>query len=162
MDPPGGALADHADQHRPIAGYGALTVAFNAAFATALIAAARQDRLPERPAVSDVVLTGIATYKLSRLITRDRVTASIRAPFTRFQDDAGHGEVDEGARGRGLRRAVGELLVCPDCMGQWVAAGFAGGTWFAPRATRATAGMFAAYALADWLQLADAKLKGKS
>lgn len=156
LDPPGGALGAHADQYRPLGGYLTMTAAFNGALAAALVGASRAGRLPERPAAADVVLTGVATYKLSRLLARDRVTSAIRAPFTRFQDDAGHGEVDEAARGRGLRRAVGELLVCPACMGQWVAGAFAAGLWHAPRETRAVAGMFAAYALADVLQLATA------
>jgi hypothetical protein len=154
IDPPHGALTAHADQHRPLTGYAALIVAFNGAIGTALVLASRGGRLPERPRAADVALCGVATYKLSRLIARDRVTSAIRAPFTRFQDDAGHGEVDEAARGRGLRRAVGELLVCPDCLGQWVAGGFAAGLWFAPRETRAVAGMFTMHALADALQLA--------
>jgi hypothetical protein len=42
----------------------------------------------------------IATHKSARLIARDRVTSTVRAPFTTFQDDAGHGEVDEAARGQ--------------------------------------------------------------
>jgi len=46
----------------------------------------------------------MATHKISRLITKDKVTAFVRAPFTRFQEAAGHGELEEEARGEGLRR----------------------------------------------------------
>jgi Protein of unknown function (DUF1360) len=59
-----------------------------------------------------------------------------RAPFTRFQDDAGAGEVNEAARGHGLQRAIGELLVCPYCLDLWIAAAFTAGLLVAPRATR--------------------------
>jgi hypothetical protein len=113
---------------------------------------ATRKRLPERIGASDLALLSVATYKLGRLITRDRVTAGIRAPFTRFQDDAGPSEVDEAARGTGMRRAVGELLVCPYCIDQWVAGGFVAGLIAAPRPTRAIASVFAVVAGADVLQ----------
>ena len=69
--------------------------------------------LPERPRAADLLLAGVATHKLSRLLTKDRVTSFIRAPFTRYEQPAGHGEVEEEPRGSGLRLAIGELLVCP-------------------------------------------------
>jgi hypothetical protein len=144
----------HSEQYRPLGGYLLLTGAFNALAATAVMAASRAGRLPDRVSASDIALGAVATYKLSRLIARDRVTSGIRAPFTRFQDDAGHGEVDEAARGTGLRLAIGELLVCPNCVGQWIAAGFTAGFVGAPRQTRPIAALFAIHAGADALQLA--------
>ena len=152
-------LSGHTDQYRPLGGYTALMVAFNAAVAAGLIRAERTGRLPARYALGDLALASVATYKLSRLISKDRVTSALRAPFTRFQEDSGHGEVEEAARGTGLRRAVGELLVCPDCLGQWVAAGFLGGLVAAPRPTRAVAAMFTVYAAADALQMLNAAAK---
>jgi len=146
-------VAGHSEQYRPLGGYLALVGAFNAVVAGGVVAAGRAGRLPETVRASDLVLGAIATYKLSRLISRDRVTSAVRAPFTRFQDDAGHGEVDEQARGTGLRLAVGELLVCPNCLGQWVAGAFTAGFIGAPRATRAIAAMFTIHAGADALQL---------
>ncbi len=95
----------------------------------------RGRELPDTIATRDPVLLALAVHKTSRLIARDRVTSTVRAPFTDFQDDAGPSEVDEAARGHGLRRAVGELLVCPYCLGLWVAAGFTGGLAVAPRTT---------------------------
>src|SRR5215207_3690156 len=152
-------LSGHADQYRPLGGYAALMLAFNAAVAAGLIGAERAGRLPVRYAVSDLALASVATYTLSRVISKDRVTSALRAPFTRFQEDSGHGEVEEAARGTGLRRAVGELLVCPDCLGQWVAAGFLGGLVAAPRPTRTVAAMFTVYAAADALQMLNAAAK---
>jgi uncharacterized protein DUF1360 len=82
------------------------------------------------------------------------VTSAVRAPFTDFQDDTGHGEVDEQARGgTGLRLAVDELLVCPNCLGQWVAGASTAGVIGVARATRAVAAMFTIHAGADALQL---------
>lgn len=156
--PPGGLWRGYADQHHPLGGYAALAATFGTALAGGLaLLQATGRELPERPAAADVLLVGVATHKLSRLIARDRVTQFVRAPFTRFQGDAGHGEVDEQARGTGLRRAIGELVVCPTCLDQWVAGGFALGLVAAPRATRLLAGMWTAEAIADGLHLAYAK-----
>jgi hypothetical protein len=141
--------------HRPLAGYGTLTAGFGAALGGTLLALRASGReLPERPAAADLVLAGIATHKLSRLLAKDRVTSFLRAPFTRYQDRAGHGEIEEAARGRGLQKAIGELLICPYCLSQWVAAGFAGGFVAAPRLTRFLAGMWTIEAISDGLQLA--------
>jgi uncharacterized protein DUF1360 len=145
--------AGHSEQYRPLGGYLMLTAAFNGLVAAGLVAAHRTGRLPDTVRGADLALGAVATYKLSRLIAKDRVTSALRAPFTRFQDDSGHGEVEEAARGRGLQLAVGELLVCPTCLGQWVAAAFTAGFLAAPRETRAIATMFTTYAGADALQL---------
>jgi hypothetical protein len=142
-------------EHRPLAAYAGLTAAFGAAFGGSLAALRVAGReLPERPAAADIALTGIATHKVTRLIAKDRVTSFIRAPFTRYQEPAGHGELEEAARGTGPRLAIGELLVCPYCLAQWVAAGFAVGLAAAPRTTRFIAAIYAAETLSDFLQLA--------
>lgn len=101
-----------------------------------------------------MLIIGIATHKLSRLIAKDRVTSFLRAPFTRYQGPAGQGEVDEEPRGTGLRRATGELLVCPYCLGQWVGASLTVSYVAAPRVTRLVATMYTSYTIADFLQLA--------
>lgn len=124
--------------------------AFNAAFAGALIAG--RDRLPERIPAADVALLSVGTYKLSRTIAKARVTRPLRAPFTRLEGRAGPAEVEERAEGAGLRRALGELLMCPYCLEQWVAGAFVAGLVLSPRLTRAVAAMFAVVAGADVLQ----------
>lgn len=142
-------------EHRPLGGYAVLTGSFGAAFAGSLIAArARGHELPERVGAGDVVLMGVATHKLSRLLAKDKVTSFLRAPFTEFQEATGHGELEEKARGRGLRLATGELVVCPYCLAQWVAGGFAVGLVAAPRMTRLLAAMWTAQAIGDAAQLA--------
>jgi hypothetical protein len=144
----------HSAQHRPLAAYGAMTVAFNGLFAAALLAARRGGRLPERVGAGDAVLLGAATAQLSRLIAKDRVTSVLRAPFTRFKEDTGYGEVEEEARGTGLQRAMGELMICQYCVAQWVAAGMALGHALAPRETRVVAGTFTVYGISNVLNLA--------
>jgi hypothetical protein len=154
-----GPFAGHSpDQERPLGGYAVLAGAFSglaAGFGFWLHASDRD--LPRHVSRSDLLLLTVATQKLSRLIARSRVTSTLRAPFTRFQGDAGPSEVDEAARGHGIRRAVGELLVCPHCLGMWTAAGFVGGLLVAPRLTRWVATIFTVLAGADVLQIAYAK-----
>jgi hypothetical protein len=111
-----GSLTSHyaPGQERPLGSYAILTGAYGTIFAGSLIALrARGHQLPERPTAADLLLVGIATHKLSRLIAKDKVTSFVRAPFTRFQEPSGQGEVEEEPCGHGLRLAVGELLVCP-------------------------------------------------
>ncbi|HST40949.1 MAG TPA: DUF1360 domain-containing protein, partial [Conexibacter sp.] len=141
------------EPQRPLAAYAALTATFGASVAAATVANRRAGRrLPDRIAARDVVLLGVATHKISRLLTRDKVTGFVRAPFTRFEEPAGHGEVSESPRGSGLQRAIGELLVCPYCVAQWIAAGLVVSLVAAPRQTRVVATVYAAETISDFLQ----------
>ena len=80
--------------------------------------------------------------------------ASLRAPFTEFEESGGPSEFEESARGDGARKAVGELLVCPYCLGLWVVSAFSLGLVFAPRLTRFLAAVFSALTISDFLQIA--------
>lgn len=147
-------------QERALGGYAALSgvyLAGAAGFATWLRASGRQ--LPERVDNRDLALAIVATHKASRLIARERVTSVLRAPFTRYQGDAGAAEVDEAARGRGLRRAIGELLVCPYCLDMWFASIVLAGLIVAPRVTRWIASVLVVLAGADTLQIGYRKAK---
>lgn len=152
-----GSLAPHyaPGQERPLGAYAALTGVYGSGFAGSLIALrARGRKLPERFAAADVVMIGIATHKLSRLIAKDKVTSFVRAPFTRFQDASGQGEVEEEPCGHGPRLAVAEMLVCPYCLAQWVATAFTLGLVGAPRMTRLLSTVFVAHTISDFLQAA--------
>lgn len=149
------AETQYADAPMPLSDYAGLVAAFNVAVIGGLALAERSGRrIPERVGAGDILLLGVATHKLSRLIAKDRVTSFLRAPFARYEEPAGHGELEEHARGTGMRRAVGQLVTCPFCIGQWVAGAFTVGLVAAPRPTRLTAAMFAALAISDGLQLA--------
>ena len=145
----------YSHEHRPLAGYSVLTTVFTVAFTGGLAAAYRKrgGELPERLGTWDVVTAGAATHKLSRLLTKDKVTSFVRAPFVRYEESSGHGEVSEEPRGTGLRLAIGELLVCPYCLGHWIAGGFTVGYVRAPRLTRLIAFLYTAETIADFLQL---------
>jgi hypothetical protein len=133
--------------------YTAFVAADNIAFAGALLAARVTGRTLPKPGLDEIALYGVATHKLSRLLTKERVTAPLRAPFAEYAEKGGPAEVVERPRGSGARRAIGELVTCPYCLDQWVASGFAIASIFAPRATRLTAGVFATVAIADFLQI---------
>jgi hypothetical protein len=148
-------FAGYSSEHRPLGGYAVLVSAFGAAVAGAGVAARAAGREPPAQwGTRDVLMIGLATHKLSRLMAKDKVTSFLRAPFTEFQEASGQGEVEEKPRGKGVQLAVGELVVCPYCLAQWVAAGFVGGMVFAPRATRMVAAVYTAETVADFLQLA--------
>jgi hypothetical protein len=139
----------------PLASYAALMGAFNALFTGALVAATRGGReLPGRLETADLLTIGVASHKLSRLISKDKVTSPLRAPFTELEGSGGPGEVEERARGRGARKAIGELLICPYCLGLWAVSAFAIGLLFAPRLTRFLAAIFSALTISDFLQVA--------
>jgi uncharacterized protein DUF1360 len=149
------AVADYSDEAIPLGAYAAVMGLYGAAFAGALVAARAGGReLPPRLPPGDLVVFGTATHKLSRLLAKAKVTSVLRAPFTEYERRGGPAEVEERPRGRGFRRALAELLVCPYCLDQWVATGFVSGAVVAPRVTRLVAGVFATVALADFLQLA--------
>ena len=101
-------------EEMPLAGYAALLGIYNAAFLALLLAAQNsEDGLPERIGFTDLLLLGAATHKLSRVISKDRVTSPLRAPFTEYVEPAGQSEIKEKVRGTGMRRAVGDLITCP-------------------------------------------------
>jgi hypothetical protein len=148
-------------RERPLGGYAMLTGTFTLLWVAFIRWFSRSGReLPDTIRASDLALVTVATHKLSRTIAKDRVTSAWRAPFTRFQDDAGPGEVDEAARGHGLRRAIGELVICPYCLGVWIASALTGALLVAPRATRWIASVFVSQTGSDLLQIAYKKAEG--
>src|SRR5438067_1686181 len=105
----------------PLAGYATLIGIFTAALGATLALATRRRAAWRGWSATDLALAGVATHELSHIATRDWVTSPLRAPFTRYVKNEGGGEVKEQARGRGLQRAVGDLVTCPYCSAPWVA-----------------------------------------
>ena len=139
----------------PFAAYATFAIAFHGAMAGAVAAAKRSGRdLPEHVRASDVALIGTASFRLSRLISKQKVTAFVRAPFTELEGKGRPAELEEHPRGSGMRRAMGELLVCPYCLGLWASGAFHAGLLFAPRATRFSASVLTAMTISDFLQIA--------
>jgi hypothetical protein len=70
----------------------------------------------------DLAMLGLSTFRLGRMIAYDTVLRPVREPFTEtVPDPTGAGDTVE-PEGRGVRRAIGELISCPTCAGTWMAA----------------------------------------
>lgn len=107
----------------------------------------------------DLALLGFATYRLGRLAAYDKVTEPLRRPFTRTQPDPSGAGDTVAPRGRGVQRALGELLSCPICTGTWIAAGLVYGLNLIPEATRAFLGIMSAIGIAELLNAATEALQ---
>jgi hypothetical protein len=146
-------MSNDADPTAKDGGYAVLTATFLLGTTSALIGLDRTGKLPRRIELGDLALLGVATYQLSRTITRDRVTAFMRRPVARETGPAGRGEVRSEPRGGGTRKALGELAICPFCMTQWVALGLVISLCVAPRATRFAAGVLTVRTVAEIINL---------
>jgi hypothetical protein len=147
-------IAGNYGGQQPLSGYvGALGV-FGASIAVGVAATYGTRRRPPRLSLGDVLLTAIATHKLSRLIAKDAVTSPLRAPFTTFDGPAGAGEVNESVTAHGAGHAVGELITCPFCLSVWTSTALCAGWVFTPALTRLLTAGLTAVAGADFLQLA--------
>jgi Protein of unknown function (DUF1360) len=149
-------------EDRPLGGY----LAALGVYATAVGTLAGVTRLTGREipcglSINDVLLSAVATHKLSRLITRDPVTSPLRAPFTVYEGQEGPAELKEGARGHGAQKTIGELITCPFCLDMWVATGLMAGFIYLPRTTRLAVDTLAVLAGADLLQLGYARRPGQ-
>lgn len=137
----------------PLAGYLTLLGVFNSALAGLLaINETKKQTENERANLTDLLVLGLATFKLARVIAKDRVTSPLRAPFVEYEAPDGTSEVKEKSRGKNMQRAVGDLITCPWCLSPWVAGALTAGFIFKPRAARILTGIFAAVAVADFVQ----------
>ena len=98
----------------PLAGYATLFGVYNIAILVMLLnEKPRREKWLDDINLTDILLLGVATYKISRVISSDRITAPLRAPFMEYIEPDGASEVKEKVRGKGLQRAVGDLLALP-------------------------------------------------
>lgn len=147
-----GIFEGYTKEDVPLASYAALAAVFNLIFPLVLLLARKQNRpIPERMKLPDIILFGVATHKLSWLVAKEAATSPLRAPFTELEEIESPTSVQEKPRGSGLRKSLGELLICQFCLGQWIAAFFAYGLLFFPAVTRLIAAIFAILTLSDHL-----------
>jgi Protein of unknown function (DUF1360) len=142
----------YSSEEKPLGAYLAATAVYSGALA-GLLAVVQKRRGAPRIGLGDFLLLATASHKLSRTIAKEKVAAPLRAPFTELQGPGAPAEVEERPRGTGVRRMIGELLVCPYCLVQWVATAFFGAFAFWPRVTRFVAQIFAAVSVADFLHI---------
>ena len=136
----------------PLVSYAVLVGVFNLFFVLFLLLARIAGRpIPERVKLGDIVLFGVATHKLSWIITRDAITAPLRAPFTELEEVKSPTNVQEKPRETGLQRSLGELLTCRFCLGMWISAFFAYGLVLFPATTRLVGAIFSMLTVSDHL-----------
>lgn len=130
-----GASRQTAAREEPEVAYLGLAGAYITVTAGTWLWLRRHRHIWPKPGFFDLVLLGLATARLSRLITRDKIMRPVRAPLTAAEIEAG-GELKEHAKGSGLVRAAGELLTCPRCTAVWAASGLALGFFASPASAR--------------------------
>ncbi|MGW0230934.1 DUF1360 domain-containing protein [Actinopolymorpha singaporensis] len=158
------ANEEHAYEHgheRPLRGYlAAMAVFAGGTGAVAALARVTGRQLPERIALTDVILGGVATHKFARILTKDAVTSPARAPFTQYEEPAGSAELNESPRKDSeLRHGIGELVTCPFCLAPWIATGYVATLTFAPRVARAWSAVMTTVAISDVLQHVYARIR---
>jgi hypothetical protein len=138
----------HGHEKEPLLDYALLMTTFTMLCAVGFGRALIEGRAPRRVPLSDVVLLGLACARMSRLLTREKVTRPIRAPFTEVAPDARPDEVKELPR-QGRRHAMGELLTCPRCAGMWTSAALTIAYSLAPLPTREVAALLSVAMISD-------------
>lgn len=109
----------------------------------------RGDRFSLKP--FDLLLLGLSTLRLGRMIAYDRVAEPLREPFAKtVPDETGAGMTVE-AKGKGARNSLGQLLSCPICAGTWISAGLVYGLHMLPNPTRVFLAITATTGLAEVL-----------
>jgi hypothetical protein len=136
-------------------GYSATMATYAALVGATLVGGRLSGRgAPAGNSVADLVIGGVATHQLSRLLAKGSVASPLRAPFTEFEGPTGAAEHSEHARGdSGVRHTIGELLTCPFCLTVWLGTAYVAALAVAPRPTRAAAAVFSVVAISDWLHL---------
>lgn len=112
------------------------------------LAAARDRPLVEMAPI-DLALLGLATFKASRTVARDKVTSFVREPFV--EGEAYDGEDEKPTRDTEMKQAIGELVTCTRCIGTWIGASLASIQILAPRTGRLLTAVLAAGAINDFL-----------
>ncbi|GAC1313366.1 MAG: hypothetical protein NVSMB27_49350 [Ktedonobacteraceae bacterium] len=136
-------------EKQPYGYYTFLIAIYQALFGLFLIFYRGKNQKLEHITPLDLTMLGLATLRISKTISEDEITTVLREPLV---------EVKEGQkqpRGRGLRWALGKLVLCPTCTGTWVAAFLSYALHLFPRQTRPFLAIMSA---SGFEQLSDAVL----
>ena len=144
----------------PYRAYATIVGTFLAGLGAVSGIAATRGRPHYRMAPIDLALLGLATFKASRTVARDKVTSFVREPFV--EGDAYDGEDEEPTHDTGMKQALGELVTCTRCIGTWIGASLASIQILAPRTGRLLTSVLAAGAVNDFLLAGFAALTSKA
>lgn len=129
---------DGDNQKKPYAYYAALIALYNLIFGGFVLLYRNWKDPLEQITGLDLAMLGLATLRMAKLVSEDEITSVIRRPLVEVEEGERH------PRGRGLRWALGKLVLCPTCTGTWVAAFFTYALHLFPRYTRPFLAMIAA------------------
>ena len=147
-------------QKPPYRAYAAIVGTFMTGLGAVSGIAALRQRPLEKLSATDLALLGLATFKASRTVARDKVTSFVREPFV--EGEAYDGEDETPTHETELKQALGELVTCTRCIGTWLGAGLASMQILAPRTGRLLTTVLAAGALNDFLLAGFRSLTAKS
>ncbi|HEX8054185.1 MAG TPA: DUF1360 domain-containing protein [Thermoleophilaceae bacterium] len=125
--------------------YAVINLVYGALF-TGVILATRERARKDPVQLHELIPMSAATFALAKVIAKEKVGTWVREPFVE------HVEGEAKPEGRGLRRAVGELVTCTRCVGAWSALGVVGLRLAYPDAGRNVTNVLAVSGANDWLQ----------
>src|SRR3954453_19477960 len=80
--------------HRPRASYGPVIATYAVVVATAAALVRSRARPLPRPSGGELILIGLAVFRLSRLVTKDKVLQPLREPFVESEGPGTDAEVN--------------------------------------------------------------------
>jgi hypothetical protein len=128
-----------------LADYALLSGAYGSLLTALMMASRARGSEPLRDI--EILPIGVATFALSKLLTKEKVETWVRGPFVEEQPDG-----ERTPKGSGMRYAVGELLTCSRCMGAWSALSVTALRLARPREARVLTTVLAASAVNDFMQ----------
>ena len=130
--------SDALKQERSYPSYALLIALYNALFGGFLLLYQRRRQSLETITGLDLALLGLATLRMSKLVSEDEITSVLREPV--IEEVNGQ----KNPQGGGFRRSLGKLVLCPTCTGTWVAALLTYSLHLWPRYTRPFLAMMSA------------------
>jgi hypothetical protein len=149
-----------AEPQPPYRAYAAIVGTFVTGLGVVSGLAAARGRPAHEISTTDLALLGLATFKASRTVARDKVTSFVREPFV--EGEAYDGEDEKPTHETELKQALGELVTCTRCIGTWLGAGLASMQILAPRTGRLLTSVLAAGAVNDFLLAGFSALTAKA
>ncbi len=147
-------------QQPPYRAYATIVGTFVASLGAVSGVAALRGKPSHEISATELALLGLATFKASRTVARDKVTSFVREPFV--EGEAYDGEDEKPTHETEMKQALGELVTCTRCIGTWIGAGLASMQILAPRTGRLLTTVLAAGALNDFLLAAFSALTEKA
>ena len=137
--------------------YAALNAVYAALLAGVVVATRNRGARDDPITGPELIPLSAATFALAKVIAREKIGTWVREPFVEEEPFDG-----QRPAGRGIRRAVGELVTCTRCVGAWSALGIVGLRLASPSSGRVVTNVLAVSAANDWLQAGFRALCGEA